>query len=312
MSKANKVQCENGHWYDMNRFHCCPICGKGQGSAKPLESKLPPVPASLAGSVQKTELLDDESAKTPPAAPERGKVGGIGWIFGKKEKTASKEPAQEKPALEPVVQEEPASEPAVSEEPVLEPAVKEEPASEPIVREEPQPEEPAEEEPVAKTPIRRAVSAETRPQPVGSSLRKAVAATGHGITSPLQKTVAFYEMEDVEPPTGWLVCVKGAYLGEALPCKTGRNKIGRNPDCNINVINEPTISREPQAILTYEPKQRVFYLQPGNSDGLVYLNDALLFSHEQLHAYDKIQLGNAEFVFLPLCGEKFNWNDYMN
>ncbi len=152
---------------------------------------------------------------------------------------------------------------------------------------------------------------ETTVRPKDTSLRHAVAATGCIAVAPLDKTVSFYDFAEVEPPTGWLVCIKGAHQGQAFSCKTGKNKIGRNPDYDISLMSDNTVTREVHAIIIYEPKQRVFYLQNGNGDGLVYLNDELLFSHSQLKAYDKIQIGNAEFVFMPLCGEQFTWTDYI-
>ena len=67
----------------------------------------------------------------------------------------------------------------------------------------------------------------------------------------------------------------------------------------------------PHAILIYEPRQRQFFLQAGPGEGLTYLNDALLFDHAELHAYDRISLGRAEFLFLPLCGPSFSWDGYL-
>lgn len=113
------------------------------------------------------------------------------------------------------------------------------------------------------------------------------------------------------PPVGWLVCVKGQYLGQAFMCKAGRNKIGRGVNMEINLQEERSINRNVHAAIIYEPIQRQFFIQAGSGDGLTYLNGNLVFSHEALHPYDKIVVGKLEFVFLPLCGERFTWNDYM-
>lgn len=80
---------------------------------------------------------------------------------------------------------------------------------------------------------------------------------------------------------------------------------------DINLMDDPSISREPSAFLIYEPKQRHFFLQAGTGDGLVYRNGSILFTHEELTAYDKIELGNSEFVFLPLCSDRFTWDEYI-
>ena len=144
-----------------------------------------------------------------------------------------------------------------------------------------------------------------------SPLQSAVKNTASTLPSPLPKTVAYYDFDDAIPPVGWLVCVKGTYIGHAFECRTGRNRIGRNPDLDISLTEDKSISREPHAILIYEPKERKFFIQAGSSDGLVYHNGSLLFGHQELSLYDRISLGKAEFIFLPLCGNQFTWDDYM-
>ena len=144
-----------------------------------------------------------------------------------------------------------------------------------------------------------------------SPLRVAIEETGARDISPLPKTVSYYDMDETEPPVGWLVCIKGFYTGRSFECKVGRNRIGRAPNMEIALIEDTAISREPHAILIYEPRQRHFYLQAGSGKGLIYLNGNMLFEHEELKPYDKIFLGNSEFVFLPLCGPQFTWDEYI-
>lgn len=145
----------------------------------------------------------------------------------------------------------------------------------------------------------------------GDLLRKAVEATASTRTSALPKTVAYYDFDTVEPPVGWLICVKGEYIGHTFECKTGRNRIGRNQDMEINLADDLTVTREAQAIIIYEPKKRQFFIQVGAGDGLVYLNGEMVFSHEPLAPYDMLSLGKTDFIFLPLCGEKFSWDEYI-
>lgn len=147
--------------------------------------------------------------------------------------------------------------------------------------------------------------------PKQSPLGRAVAGTGSKNISALPKTVSYYDMDDAEPPVGWAVCIKGPYLGRAFECKVGRNRFGRTPDYEICLLEDSAVTRESHAIIIYEPAKKQFYLQAGASDGLAYLNGNLLFAHEELHPYDKIALGGSEFVFLPLCGEQFTWDEYM-
>lgn len=124
------------------------------------------------------------------------------------------------------------------------------------------------------------------------------------------KTVAFYNFAESEPVVGWIVCVKGAYLGESFPLKAGRNLIGRSLKMDVALAKELSVSRDRHAIVIYEPKKRKFYLQPGEGSGLSYINDELLMLPAEMHDYDKLQFGEGEFIFRSLCGGNFTWDDY--
>ena len=49
-------------------------------------------------------------------------------------------------------------------------------------------------------------------------------------------------------------------------------------------------------------------LSPGQSNGLVYVNNEALYDTRELRAYDMIEIGESKFVFVNLCGENFDWN----
>lgn len=124
------------------------------------------------------------------------------------------------------------------------------------------------------------------------------------------RTVAFYDNE-AEPVVGWLVCVKGEYFGVSFPLKTGKNTIGRSSRMDVALTKEVSISRDRHAILTYEPRKRQFFVQPGEGNGLTYVNDDLLMMPQEIQDYDVVQVGNGVFVFRTLCGDKFTWDTYM-
>lgn len=125
------------------------------------------------------------------------------------------------------------------------------------------------------------------------------------------KTVAFYNTGAVEPVTGWLVCIKGESVGISYNLKAGKNTIGRSIEMNVALTEEISVSREKHAIIIFDPKNSKFYIQAGETDNLSYLNDEILMTVSELKAYDKIQLGAAEFIFVPFCSEKFSWNDFI-
>ena len=75
------------------------------------------------------------------------------------------------------------------------------------------------------------------------------------------------------------------------------------------VIKDPKVSREKQAFVMYEPKNRQFFLKPGEGSGLCYLNGDVVLAPIEIHAYDKIGVGDTELMLIVVCCEKFGWED---
>ncbi|MGN0373758.1 MAG: FHA domain-containing protein [Enterocloster sp.] len=124
------------------------------------------------------------------------------------------------------------------------------------------------------------------------------------------KTISFYsDTMGTEPVVGWLVCLNGSHFGEGFPLKSGRNFIGRSASMDVILDSDPSVSRERHAIMIYEPKSRIFIAQPGDSRELFYMNDKVVLNNEQVQPYDRFTIGKTELLFVPLCGEKFSWDD---
>lgn len=111
------------------------------------------------------------------------------------------------------------------------------------------------------------------------------------------------------PCVGWLVVTKGMHLGQDFRLKVGKNFIGRDSQMDIVLDGDKSVSRNRHAIVVYEPKQHLYLVQPGESSELVYLNDDVVLNPMRLSAYDVITVGEVRLLFMPLCGEKFNWTD---
>lgn len=111
------------------------------------------------------------------------------------------------------------------------------------------------------------------------------------------------------PITGWLVCIKGSNVGKAFPLVTGQNFIGRDSKMNVCLQNDLSVSRSKHGIIAYEPKNRCFYAQPGESHSLFYVNDKVVLNPIELKDRDKIEVGKHILVFVPFCDERFGWDD---
>lgn len=113
------------------------------------------------------------------------------------------------------------------------------------------------------------------------------------------------------PCVGWLVAIGGNHIGQDFHLKVGKNFIGRDANMDIALTGDRSVSREKQAVIIYEPKQHLYLVQPGEASSLVYCNNEVVLNPVELKAYDMITVGEVNLVFMPLCGEQFNWNDIL-
>lgn len=162
-------------------------------------------------------------------------------------------------------------------------------------------------EPVSEVPSspewREEKSPDIQPQPSRESF--------WNIPEDENRTVSYYSRTmGMEPVVGYLIAIEGAYFGEGFKLKTGRNFIGRSPEMDIQLSFDLSVSRRKHAIIIYEPKTRLFIAQPGESRELFYLNDEVVLNNVTMKAYDILTIGETKLLLLPLCGEKFTWDDY--
>lgn len=122
------------------------------------------------------------------------------------------------------------------------------------------------------------------------------------------KTVAIVRKQTgLDPVVGWLVCIEGPDRGRDYRIRSERNFIGRSEKMDINIAGDDAVSRENHAIISYSPKKKQFRVYPGDSRGLVYLNDDEVVISDLLKPYDVIELGQTKLMFIPFCGEHFQW-----
>lgn len=115
--------------------------------------------------------------------------------------------------------------------------------------------------------------------------------------------------QNVQPVVGWLVCVEGENYGKSFPLNGGRNFIGRSPEMDVCLAGDMTVSSHRHAVLIYEPKQREFFVQPGDTHELFYLNDKVVLESMHLNNRDKLTVGRSTLVFVAFCDETFGWDE---
>lgn len=118
-------------------------------------------------------------------------------------------------------------------------------------------------------------------------------------------------MDKGAPVVGWLVVEKGPGKGNFRPVYPGSNTIGRSPTQRIPIdFGDDSISGEKQAYLIYDGRKRQFQIAPNlEKSNLAYLNDSAVLANTEIKAKDRLTIGQTTLLFMPLCGEDFDWAD---
>lgn len=113
----------------------------------------------------------------------------------------------------------------------------------------------------------------------------------------------------LNPVVGWLVCIQGASRGTDFRIHNQYNYIGRAKHMHICIPTDPLICAEKAAVLAYDNTEKTFLFSPGSGNTLVRVNGSLILSAVVLKAYDVLTIGNTQLLFIPLCGDHFDWNN---
>ncbi len=125
----------------------------------------------------------------------------------------------------------------------------------------------------------------------------------------IKNSLDIWDEEEVKAVVGWLVCIEGVSMGQDYRIVSEKNFIGRSEEMHIQLVGDNSIAIKNHAILIYDPKKRNFVLSSGDSSSLIYLNDEAVYTPQELSAYDVIEIGKSKFIFIPLCGLHFEWEN---
>ena len=122
------------------------------------------------------------------------------------------------------------------------------------------------------------------------------------------KTVALSVNEKgIDPVYGWLVCVDGEKKGMDFRICNEKSYIGRQKTNDICLDFDNSVSKEVNAIISYDKRNNGFFIQPSESKNNIYINESLLLNPVQLSDYDLIEIGQTKLIFRSLCGDAFKW-----
>ena len=129
-------------------------------------------------------------------------------------------------------------------------------------------------------------------------------------TEPISPVAASSEESTTfDPVVGWLVCIEGATKGTDYRIHSQNNYIGRSAKMDISIPEDSHISAENSAIIAYDNEDRTFYFGPCSGRNIVRVNGKPALSVEKIEAYDVLTIGTTKLLFVPLCGDRFDWNE---
>lgn len=124
------------------------------------------------------------------------------------------------------------------------------------------------------------------------------------------KTISFgfFGVTEIQPVTGWLVCVNGSEKGKDFRLCSGKNFVGRSTSMDVVLTDDKKITREKHCNISYDHKGNCFYLSPEGGN-MTYLNAQLVIKPSELKEGDMITLGDTELVFIPFCKGERVWEE---
>lgn len=111
------------------------------------------------------------------------------------------------------------------------------------------------------------------------------------------------------PVVGWLVCISGPSKGTDYCIHSQYNFIGRSSQMDISIPEDPHISAERSAVIAYDDAERAFFVGSGFGHNIVRVNGQMITTTTPIKAYDILTVGLTKLLFIPLCGDRFDWNE---
>lgn len=109
-------------------------------------------------------------------------------------------------------------------------------------------------------------------------------------------------------PVGIIVEINGNQAGKIHILEMGCNNIGLH-DGVISISNNAEQLLEVDATITYHEDRNMFILKSlGGDESVVQVGRIVLRENIMLHPYDKLSIADVQMLFIPICGEHFNWN----
>lgn len=122
-------------------------------------------------------------------------------------------------------------------------------------------------------------------------------------------TAGQFVSKNEQRTTGWLVCIDGPEKGKDYRLHNDNNYIGRNTGNDVCIPADATVSASKHCVVTYDREDRMFYVGLSGGASIVRLNGKPVLMTQELKNGDRLKIGQGTFLFVPLCGEHFEWEE---
>ncbi len=115
------------------------------------------------------------------------------------------------------------------------------------------------------------------------------------------------ETTGISPVRGWLVITEGDNKGLSFPVHSEKNQIGRGTQFDINLSFDKAVSKDGDAVITYDSRGKKFFITLAAGKNNIYHNGSLLLTPEEVKDYDVLEIGSTKLVFRSFCNEEFTY-----
>lgn len=124
----------------------------------------------------------------------------------------------------------------------------------------------------------------------------------------MSATVALNTSDDGEYVTcGWLVVTSDTKKGKSFIVHSEKNTLGRGSSFDINLSFDESISKNGDAVITYDSRGKKFFITLAAGKNNIYHNGNLLLTPEEIKDYDVLEIGATKLVFRSFCNSEFTY-----
>ena len=124
----------------------------------------------------------------------------------------------------------------------------------------------------------------------------------------MSATIALNDTEaGISPVCGWLVVTEGEKKGISFNIHSDKNLVGRGTSFDINLSFDKAVSKEGDAVITYDSRGKKFFITLAAGKNNIYHNGNLLLTPEEIKDYDLIEIGATKLIFRSLCNDEFTY-----